>query len=586
MLSIVIPVKNELYLEKTINNIKQQQFYENEIILVFDEDNPDFYFIDYPSDKLKIIINAIQQGTSKSRNIGIEEASYDIVLTCDAHVIFPKENFDLTFIEEHNKHPNDILCTRLKYTDCLFRPLNNNIQSGATLNQQIKKDYFNTDIFLFSKMIETPEDHYPKEVPMVMGACYIFSKKRYINILNKPLSIGSGWGMDEQRLSISNWLLGGVSKVIEYITYHVSDKHENWKKSTTLCNNNKLIIYNNFYNQLSLLEMFPISDSLYNKLISSIESNKKHYDYFCSAKKQIKKIDYKLKTNLKIDDYFKYYNIQDNCEKPVYFPVYKKTYNPGVDTKYKDNLFLDKQYAITSLKRSGSNIFLNWIYSQLNGDVYYLGSINLPRYKVDYKSLFRKGKWENNLNYKPINTTDKKIALYKWEHVDLENPDVNTYLNFIYSDFSKSILLVRSPENYICSAATLDIKYNKYLKDIDKQLEVNLATWTNYIQKCIKYKDNYSHIVYYDRFISDKNYRNVLFDKLKLSNRNEDCLDKCPNYGGGSSFDFLTYADGNAQQMDVFNRWKEYKENESIIKCFKDPEILELKKKIESLSNY
>ena len=63
MLSIVIPVKNELYLEKTINNIKQQQFYENEIVLVFDEDDPNYYFIDYPVNKLKIIKNPIQQGT-------------------------------------------------------------------------------------------------------------------------------------------------------------------------------------------------------------------------------------------------------------------------------------------------------------------------------------------------------------------------------------------------------------------------------------------------------------------------------------------------------------------------------------------
>ena len=78
----------------------------------------------------------------------------------------------------------------------------------------------------------------------------------------------------------------------------------------------------------------------------------------------------------------------------------------------------------------------------------------------------------------------------------------------------------------------------------------------------------------------------MLFDKLKLSNRNEDCLDKCPNYGGGSSFDLLTYADGNAKQMDVLNRWKSFKDNKYIIKCFKDPEILELKKEIESLSSY
>tara|TARA_A100001391_G_C5070790_1_gene278206 strand:+ start:661 stop:2421 length:1761 start_codon:yes stop_codon:yes gene_type:complete len=586
MLSIVIPVKNELYLEKTINNIKKQQFYENEIVLVFDEDNPNYYFIDYPINKLKIIENPIQQGTSKSRDIGIISASNNLIVTCDAHIIFPEKDFDLKFIKEHSKYPNDILCTRLHYTNALFRPKKEKlIQAGATMVQQTSEYENDSSIFIFQKIIENPNDTYPKEVPMVMGACYIFSKKRYINVLNKPLSIGSGWGMDEQKLSISNWLANGTSRVIEYITYHVSDSKEGRKKEGSICNKSDLIKYDHYYNNLSLLKMFPISNILYSKLLSVLKSNKKDLKIFKEVEKQIPKINYKLNTNLQLDDYIKYHNIQNNCEKPSYFRVYK-IYKPGVNTEYKDNLFTDKQYAITTLKRSGSNIFLNWIYSQLDGDVYYLNAINLPRYKVDYKNLIRKGKWENNFNYNPINTTNKKIILYKWEHVNLEYPDVSPYLKFIYSDFNQSILLLRSPENYICSAAKLDIKFRDDLNDMDKQLEVNLTTWIDYAKKCIQYKDNYKHIVYYDRFISNKNYRNILFDKLKLSNRNEDCLDKCLNYGGGSSFDLLTYADGNAKQMDVLNRWKSFKDNKYIIKCFKDPEILELKKEIESLSSY
>ena len=592
MISIVIPVKHELYLEKTINNIKEQQFYENEIILVFDEDNPEYYFIDYPINKLKIIVNSIQQGTSRSRNIGIEKATYNIIVTCDAHIIFPEKDFDLKFIKEHKKYPNDILCTRYKYTNCLFRPLDKIIQAGSTMTQCLNDDKNNIHILNFKKIIENPNEVYPKEVPMIMGACYIFSKERYINVLNKPLSIGSGWGMDEQRLSISNWLLGGVSRVIDYITYHVSDESEKNKKTGTACFNRELNLYNHFYNCLSLLKLFPISNELYNKLMPNLKDKDKLYPIFISAKKQIEKnkdikslnLFYKNKTSLTIEDYFIKYNIQDDNYKPNYIPCFlKEQYKDGVNIQFKDNLSLDKQYAITSLKRSGSNVFLNWIYSQLNGDVYFLNAINFPRFKVDYNNLFRKGKWENNLNYNPINTTNEKIALYKWEQVNLEDQNVTPFLNFIYSKFSSSILLIRSPENYICSAANFLLKKDN---DLNNNLAINIQTWIDYAKKCIKYKDNYNYIVYYDRFISDKNYRNILFDKLKLSNRNENCLDKCPNYGGGSSFDLLTYADGNAKQMNVLNRWKSFKDNKYIIKCFKDPEILELKKEIESLSSY
>ena len=110
MISIVIPVKHERFLEKTISNIKKYQDNINEIIIIFDEDDPDFYAVDYPKDKLKTYLNIPRKGTSVSRDIGIELASYDCILQTDAHVLFNKKGFDTYLLEQHKKYPNDILC--------------------------------------------------------------------------------------------------------------------------------------------------------------------------------------------------------------------------------------------------------------------------------------------------------------------------------------------------------------------------------------------------------------------------------------------------------------------------------------------
>ena len=177
MLSIVIPIKHERFLEKTISNIKQNQDNINELILIFDEDDPSEYFVDYPKDKLKVIVNMPRKGTSQSRDIGTISASYDCILQIDAHIIFSKPGFDTYFLNQHKKYPNDILCCRCVAVDALFRKeLSSPVYHGSDV--KIKNGSLKTGGRILDMQWIDYKEGMNDEVPMVMGASYIYSKKK------------------------------------------------------------------------------------------------------------------------------------------------------------------------------------------------------------------------------------------------------------------------------------------------------------------------------------------------------------------------------------------------------------------------
>ncbi len=56
-------------------------------------------------------------------------------------------------------------------------------------------------------------------------------------------------------------------------------------------------------------------------------------------------------------------------------------------------------------------------------------------------------------------------------------------------------------------------------------------------------------------------------------------LNYVSSYGGGSSFEKQNFT-GNAQQMDVTNRWKLFLDNDEFLKLIKNDELLHYSEKI------
>lgn len=117
-----------------------------------------------------------------------------------------------------------------------------------------------------------------------------------------------------------------------------------------------------------------------------------------------------------------------------------------------------------------------------------------------------------------------------------------------------AVVLVRDLLNWSASW----IKYatnQKFINDTEKvneqfnvwiQMAMEYTYYTDYIPERI--------CVYYDRFITDRDYRIRVCDAVG-GEYSENALDTVPNKGHGSSFDKLKY-NGKASEMDLCNRYK------------------------------
>jgi hypothetical protein len=81
------------------------------------------------------------------------------------------------------------------------------------------------------------------------------SKERYAEVLKRPWKYGHGWGMDEEVISIANWLCGGTNELVNEEVAH-------------LCRGQSDVPYRNtkeqnlgiWANRLQMIDMFPMSN--------------------------------------------------------------------------------------------------------------------------------------------------------------------------------------------------------------------------------------------------------------------------------------------------------------------------------------
>ena len=109
LVSIIIPYyKKKLYIEETLNSAINQTYKETEIIIIFDDPgNEDLNFlreIIKKDARIKLIINDINHGAGKSRNIGIKKSSGDYIAFLDSDDIWLHNKIEtqLKFMKENN----------------------------------------------------------------------------------------------------------------------------------------------------------------------------------------------------------------------------------------------------------------------------------------------------------------------------------------------------------------------------------------------------------------------------------------------------------------------------------------------------
>lgn len=114
-ISIIVPIFNcEKYLRRCLDSLLNQQIKEYEILCINDcsNDNSMKILEEYSKyyDKIKIINNKVNEGVSKSRNIGILESKGEYIVFCDGDDSYEKNSISM-MLEYARKNGSDFVVT-------------------------------------------------------------------------------------------------------------------------------------------------------------------------------------------------------------------------------------------------------------------------------------------------------------------------------------------------------------------------------------------------------------------------------------------------------------------------------------------
>jgi glycosyltransferase involved in cell wall biosynthesis len=244
LLSIIIPSRNERYLNKTVEDILSKAKGEIEIAIVLDGYWPDEMLV---NDKRIVIIHrGISRGMRSAINSGVSIAKGEHVLKCDAHVMFD-EGFDTKLIE--NCENNWVVVPRRKRLDAenwqiqdvgkpdvdymyLSYPYTLDKNGKPVGLHGINWDERNKKKDLQKKTID--------DLMSAQGSCW-FMKKDYYNKLElmDEEHYGAFWS-EFQEIGLKCWLSGGrvvVNKNTWYAHLHKKSRGYNLEASTTEAEN-------------------------------------------------------------------------------------------------------------------------------------------------------------------------------------------------------------------------------------------------------------------------------------------------------------------------------------------------------------
>ena len=212
-LTVITTILNEPYLEQTLRSIWR----------ACDGDQPEILVVEDGAQQLpRPNLEGVRfeqpwtepRGCMAARDWGLVEASHDACVIVDAHMDFDAGLF-VAFAERLFENPSAILCARCQRLDPSRWTGDDTLRYGAWV---VWRGGAKATIPLeLSWQYDEPRND---ELSAVLGACYGMSRRRYVGQLRRPWSFGTGWGTDEQLLSIVNWLCGGPNRVMPYNARH------------------------------------------------------------------------------------------------------------------------------------------------------------------------------------------------------------------------------------------------------------------------------------------------------------------------------------------------------------------------------
>lgn len=232
------------------------------------------------------------------------------------------------------------------------------------------------------------------------------------------------------------------------------------------------------------------------------------------------------------------------------------------------------EYLIIALARSGYHAITHWLCCRMPGNVIFLNNCN-PQ-----------------LKFRNISVYENSRAPHTFKVYSFENFDLRGLRALGLQDrFEEIIIINRDPFNWIASSlkkghkcGLLDIpfkcnpkviRYSKYTCQTLSRVDM----FVQYMEQCLGEKNFIGrdfHHINYNKWFADEEYRKEICNWFQFVYVDGD-MNYVPFRGGGSSFDKFKYH-GRGSEMDVLNRWEEYKDDERYLELL-TPEIREYSRK-------
>lgn len=208
MISILIPARNEPYLEQTIDDVLKHAKGEIEILVGLDGCDQK---INNP--KVKGIAYSNPIGQRAMTNVLADLAHGKYLMKLDGHCSLSK-GFDLAIIAEMDE--NTVVVPALATLD---------VKNWTVPSQPI-----NSNFLLDTNLIFQYGPNIPKlvhETMTIQGSGFLCSKKKYFELNLCDESLGS-WGMQGTEVSLKTWLSGGrvISTKNAYMGHWFRTKEE------------------------------------------------------------------------------------------------------------------------------------------------------------------------------------------------------------------------------------------------------------------------------------------------------------------------------------------------------------------------
>jgi len=227
-LSVIIPARNEEFLQRTIDDILSNFEGDTEIIAILDGYWPDPGIPDHP--RLTLIHHTEAVGQRAATNEGVRLSRAKYIMKCDAHCAFDK-GFDVKLMADcepdwtviprmYNLHAFDWVCACGKriyqgpkpdkcsecggkmIKDVVWKPRKSRRTDFTMFDENMKFQYWQ------NREKHPDAKHDIADVLGNLGACFFMERKRFWDLEGLDENHGS-WGQLGTEISCKSWLSGG-----------------------------------------------------------------------------------------------------------------------------------------------------------------------------------------------------------------------------------------------------------------------------------------------------------------------------------------------------------------------------------------